>query len=1081
MAANAEPLEYLQQTIDNLHTLLLPHRIVTLTNATHVSQEGDDDPCYYEIRDDDTREELHQQIKLYWQAYTDAHSEMVLTNAVKPLIYIGKLYKTFDYFSNAFLSLVQMVEIFKDSEDEDTISYIPWWHDVYKCLANRSKCRIPVAQLPIFYQYHVDAFNKIRQPNDNEEFTFHPQWVNFGIAGINEKLSKERTCIRPFIDLDFKDEEFRQFTTHTNGTKTISDFHDIVLKCASDWLKEHSGHDVDYYRSYSTTNDRNLHVTFHACMSVTEVAKFYKDLVVLVQQQLPSVPLQCLNKIIDKQPMSNGNLRPIAALKRNQSRTEPKPTVYLPADIEGRELTVKDMQNSSIWCPCQIEFEYQIPTISFTTKKISSTGDFTTCEESQEQVDIVKMEMNRLWTEFKQSFPNYNHPDLNFNDLKKRRDAKEKNGPEWHLRISDRFCPFVNRTHGSNCKRIVLTKEGAVIRCFSSKNPKCDTDSWPSKPTPSEQFLKYVGKNNPSKRKRDNDEEEVENANTRLETLSFMVTMDKGLLDMCAEMEIDYEERKLEFINIYKSCCSKDIQSSDIAKFCRPYFNKLFRVHAKEKRVYKMCRKLHKYIPVEVGRTFACESILLYFIHQMYTQDDVLEQDAKLKIWVSQMKTQTVSRAIKEAEIILSEQCRGSVIDEEYQQFETVKDTNRSLLSIYEKGVLDLKNLVPWEQDEGKENPRMKPNFRPIQTNDFLTMSIKVNEFFNIDAILTPDQEEQVAWVHQRLLEFACGDEDWKQTLLDHIACSLDTDRGGKPCLNIMTGIGKNGKTAFQKFMQTLFHETCKIVHPSLLTSSAGQSNAASPHLTDLHHARQWFLSEPDTRGLNGKESSFNENAIKRLAGGEKLTARNLYQSEQMELTIDGVGWVLCNSIPAITGDDDGIWRRLFFFDCKARFEDASDLAGQGHREGVYPIIPNMEYLYTQHTGAFFYIILQHWYELFVQQPKREIRVASSCIKAKIREMSASVPSYKFIHDNLKKCTEDEIPVSFKHVYQQYKSWMANEKPDSHLTTANQMEQKLFIMRLLDKVGDKYVSRMCWQPTSKFHPEYEEETVSLMD
>lgn len=119
----------------------------------------------------------------------------------------------------------------------------------------------------------------------------------------------------------------------------------------------------------------------------------------------------------------------------------------------------------------------------------------------------------------------------------------------------------------------------------------------------------------------------------------------------------------------------------------------------------------------------------------------------------------------------------------------------------------------------------------------------------------------------------------------------------------ILYGNGRNGKSVFLDVINELFGTySTNISAQSIMVKQ--QSGGANPDIAKLAGARLVTTTESN-EGVR-----FDEGLIKQLTGGDRVTARFLYEDE-FEFTPQFKLWMATNHKPLIRGTDDGIWRRM--------------------------------------------------------------------------------------------------------------------------------------------------------------------------
>ena len=102
-----------------------------------------------------------------------------------------------------------------------------------------------------------------------------------------------------------------------------------------------------------------------------------------------------------------------------------------------------------------------------------------------------------------------------------------------------------------------------------------------------------------------------------------------------------------------------------------------------------------------------------------------------------------------------------------------------------------------------------------------------------------------------------------------------------------------------------------------------GRESAPTNDLHDLRGKR--FVTTSET----AEHASYDEDALKRLTGRDRVRTRELYQSNQ-EWTPECVLWIATNHPPKFSSDDDAVWRRaklIPFLTCFNEETEIADLA----------------------------------------------------------------------------------------------------------------------------------------------------------
>ncbi|CAH1070403.1 phage/plasmid primase, P4 family [Candidatus Nitrotoga sp. 1052] len=129
-------------------------------------------------------------------------------------------------------------------------------------------------------------------------------------------------------------------------------------------------------------------------------------------------------------------------------------------------------------------------------------------------------------------------------------------------------------------------------------------------------------------------------------------------------------------------------------------------------------------------------------------------------------------------------------------------------------------------------------------------------------------------------------------------------------------GHGSNGKSVFNNVVSTIIGDYGRMAPSTLLTMRRGDDSAPRNDLAALAGARYVSINELQAG------DRLDEQIIKQLAGRELISARFLHK-EFFEYMPTYKAWLRTNHKPIITGDDDGIWRRLALIPFRRKFTDS--------------------------------------------------------------------------------------------------------------------------------------------------------------
>ncbi len=135
----------------------------------------------------------------------------------------------------------------------------------------------------------------------------------------------------------------------------------------------------------------------------------------------------------------------------------------------------------------------------------------------------------------------------------------------------------------------------------------------------------------------------------------------------------------------------------------------------------------------------------------------------------------------------------------------------------------------------------------------------------------------------------------------------------------VLIGSGANGKSTAYNAMTFALGDYAAVINPELLMSRE-RGGIGGPELMTLLGARLVIGSETQ----EGRK--LDEATMKRLTGGDELTARHLYKAPVSWIPSHQLVYVT-NSLPQVKGNDPAVWRRMRVvpFDVVVPVEDRDD------------------------------------------------------------------------------------------------------------------------------------------------------------
>ncbi len=157
------------------------------------------------------------------------------------------------------------------------------------------------------------------------------------------------------------------------------------------------------------------------------------------------------------------------------------------------------------------------------------------------------------------------------------------------------------------------------------------------------------------------------------------------------------------------------------------------------------------------------------------------------------------------------------------------------------------------------------------------------------------------------------GDAATIETIQRALGYTL-TGENTEEVLFICFGYGSNGKSVFGNVVSAILGDYGRMAPSSLLVVRRDGDAGPRNDLASLAGARYVSINELQSG------DRLDEQIVKLLAGREPISARFLHK-EFFEFIPTFTPWLRTNHKPIITGDDEGIWRRLVLIPFRRQFK----------------------------------------------------------------------------------------------------------------------------------------------------------------
>jgi putative DNA primase/helicase len=248
----------------------------------------------------------------------------------------------------------------------------------------------------------------------------------------------------------------------------------------------------------------------------------------------------------------------------------------------------------------------------------------------------------------------------------------------------------------------------------------------------------------------------------------------------------------------------------------------------------------------------------------------------------------------------------------------------------------------------------------------------------------------------------------------------------------LLVGDGANGKSVLLDLMSALYGDYHQ--HSRFDAFLKKKNNSSSQDLARLHNARMVTANE------SGISKHWDEERIKEITGGDKVTVRHLYQNHftfKSRIKL----WCATNNLPKVDDFTPAFWRRIRVIPFDRKFEGKNKDTNMIHK------------LKEELSGILNRIIqgFKDWTDQELANPPHQIKQAIENYK------NESDVVAQFIADRVSVVEGYDVLISAKEMYESYKEWHegnSDGKPISHNMFGRRMKA---LGHSSDKIGGRKV------------------------
>jgi len=267
------------------------------------------------------------------------------------------------------------------------------------------------------------------------------------------------------------------------------------------------------------------------------------------------------------------------------------------------------------------------------------------------------------------------------------------------------------------------------------------------------------------------------------------------------------------------------------------------------------------------------------------------DDSTEAKSWeIRQKQLSSILRNLKDTNFKqrLIRECCSLFYQEDFME---KLNANQSLIG-FNNGVLDMSqpdNVI----------------FRDGRSDDFISFTTGY-DYKEFSSEFAPEVQEVLNFFKMTIV-----DEDVREWFLHY--CAMLLHGGQDQQFLVCSGVGANGKSMTMELLHKTLGDYCTTVNTAMLCGKSLESGRANPDLMKCWRKRFVYTTEPET----GAE--MNVGFVKKVTGDGNIDCRQLF-SENVDFEPTFKLCILCNNLPKLPPNDDGIWRRIVRVPFLSRF-----------------------------------------------------------------------------------------------------------------------------------------------------------------
>lgn len=391
----------------------------------------------------------------------------------------------------------------------------------------------------------------------------------------------------------------------------------------------------------------------------------------------------------------------------------------------------------------------------------------------------------------------------------------------------------------------------------------------------------------------------------------------------------------------------------------------------------------------------------------------LLEEISKLKTMITSHKV--YSNYVKNTRRALQsgpskDRILGELSDKFYNgTFESELRDSKTNIVCFKNGVMDLDTGI----------------FRDGEPEDYITLSMGCKYIpYN------PETEESKGL--NKFLSEVLVDEPVRKYFIEIISTCLSGEQKIQR-LPIAYGSGANGKSKITNLLEKTMGMYATTIQPEVVTGNGhkGNGQTATPETAKIQGRRLVTIKEISDR------THFRMDIMKRLTGGDKISARDVYEKSR-EFTPQCLILVVTNHLPRVSDStDEAAWRRIREILFKSRFKDKEQIEQLKKKDPenakyLFEIDYELEGKVNKWIEAFAGLLVDTYKNLKANNFR--IVEPEAVVEETRRYMIESDIYHEFLSDQIEETANVTDYIELSRLFTEFKEWFKTDYPGDKLS-----------------------------------------------